>query len=69
MYNHRREWVIKAGGKVQWDERAQVLMIKMLEESFMWILVSPVIRQIEAKLVRERNVTRLLQVNIGDVGR
>lgn len=35
----------------------------------MWILVSPVIRQIEAKLVRERNVTRLLQINIGDVGR
>lgn len=69
MYNHRREWVIKAGGKIQWDERAQVLMIRMLEESFMWILVSPVIRQIEAKLVRERNVTRLLQVNIGDVGR
>lgn len=69
MYNHRREWVIKAGGKIQWDERAQVLMIKMLEESFMWILVSPVIRQIEAKLVRERNVTRLLQINIGDVGR
>ena len=68
MYNRRREWLLKARGKIQWDERSQVLMIKMLEESFMWILLSLVMTQIEAKLVRQGNVTRLLQIN-RDVGR